>query len=206
VTTTNDNAPPYVAGQPCDRCRGAHGEGDAETGERLPCARCFGLSPRPAPPLDLDAIDARERAALAAVRERLRCERLDPAGFVALQREERRADDAVALVARVRELEAEARRLRSEHADDHKALVGFRRVMLDVCEALDGVQPEPDYDAPAELGAWDCEEIARRIAAARREGAEAMREAVAAGVLAAWRDGESIGDAVRRMPLPGGEP
>jgi len=159
VTTTNDNAPPYVAGQPCDRCRGAHGEGDAETGERLPCTRCFGLSPRPAG-LDLDAIDARERAALAAVRERLRCERLDADAAVALMREERRADDAVALVARVRE-------------------------------------------------------FAAAVAAARREGAEAMREACAGAMVSAasaapcevplwvYRDAERD---LRALPLPGGEP
>lgn len=51
-------------------------------------------------------------------------------------------------------------------AEKHKALVGFRRAMLDVCEALDGVRPEPDYDAPAELGAWACDEVAWLKAAA----------------------------------------
>lgn len=59
MTTTNDtSAAPYVAGAPCDRCHGTHAEGDRETGERLPCTRCFGMSPRGAA-LDLDAIEAR---------------------------------------------------------------------------------------------------------------------------------------------------
>ena len=84
-------------------------------------------------------------------------------------------------------------------ADDHKALVGFRRAMLDVHEALDGVRPEPDFDMPAELGSYACDEVARlqesrdalraevrqlRAAALhrRREGAEAMREACAKAI------------------------
>jgi hypothetical protein len=90
MTTTNNNAPPYVVGQPCDRYRGTHAEGDAETGERMPCTRCFGLSPRPAPPLDLDAIEARATFYAASP--------WDGA--------EMSADDVPALVARVRHLEA----------------------------------------------------------------------------------------------------
>lgn len=63
--------------------------------------------------------------------------------------------------------------------ETRKAREGFRAALLDVHEALDGVRPEPDFDMPAELGSYACEEIGRRVAAARREGAEAMREACA---------------------------
>lgn len=66
--------------------------------------------------VDLDAIVARERATLDAVRERLRCERLDPAGVAALTREERRADDALRLVAALRAERAEVERLRAQLA------------------------------------------------------------------------------------------
>lgn len=96
-------------------------------------------------------------------------------------------------------------------AEKHTDLAGFRRAMLDVCERLDGARPEPDYDAPAELGAWACDEIDRLRAAARREGAEAMREACLKA--AEWRDDrfdgchagdvqEIIEAAIGRLPLP----
>ena len=58
-----------------------------------------------APALDLDAIEARERAALAAAREALRGG-YDLAGFDRLTREERRADDALRLVAALRAVRA----------------------------------------------------------------------------------------------------
>ena len=144
-------------------------------------------------------------------------------------------DDLVAQVWRAtgeeHEPPADVAALLRRVADDHKALVGFRRAMLDVCEAIDDVRPEPDFDAPAELGAWACDEIARRVSAARRKGAEAMREACA---LTAARRAETLdaaaGDdpdlddpdvayrygrfveavdlavALRALPLPGGEP
>jgi len=66
--------------------------------------------------LDLDAIVARERFALDAARERLRCERLDPGSVAALAREERRADDALRLVAALRAERAEAERTRAQLA------------------------------------------------------------------------------------------
>ena len=85
----------------------------------------------------------------------------------------------------------------------------IRRAMLDVCERLDGARPEPDYDAPAELGAWACDEIDRLRAAARREGAEAMREACAEAVTDALSYSElattptkRISAAIRGLPLP----
>ena len=107
-------------------------------------------------------------------------------------------DDLVAQVWRAtgetHEPPADVAALLRRVAEDHKALVGFRRAMLDACEALDGVRPEPDFDMPAELGSYACDEVARlqesrdalraevrqlRAAALhrRREGAEAMREA-----------------------------
>ena len=125
-----------------------------------------------------------------------------------------------------------------------KALVGFRRAMLDVHEALDGVRPEPDFDMPAELGSYACDEVARlkaavlpaghvavdrapyeaacrlaadvprlqrEVAAARREGAEAMREACAdiCDTRAVDRGSDELqyaARALRALPLPGGEP
>ena len=127
-------------------------------------------------------------------------------------------------------------------AEEHKALVGFRRAMLDVHEALDGVRPEPDFDMPAELGSYACDEVARlkaavlpaghvavdrapyeaacrlaadvprlqrEVAAARREGAEAMREACAdiCDTRAVDRGSDELqyaARAIRDIPLPGG--
>lgn len=235
MTTTNDtSAAPYVAGAPCDRCHGTHAEGDRETGERLPCTRCFGMSPRGAA-LDLDAIEARigcapscdcgEPSTQWCADSECGAEACDGHARQtgALGHEHRwlrypvATGDARALVARVRDLAAkldasaqafdalvaevwratgetheppaDVAALLRRVIDDHRALAGFRRAMLDVCERLDGVRPEPDFDAPAELGAWTCEEIGRRVASARREGAEAMREEsaqAAARVANAW--------------------
>ena len=237
--STSPAAPPGV----CPRCAGTHAEDDAETGERLPCTVCFGMPLRPAG-LDLDAIEALWRRA---------CDLDTPVAVIASWRdvplllaEARRLrglldataqayDDLVAQVWRAtgeeHEPPADVAALLRRVADDHKALVGFRRAMLDVCEAIDDVRPEPDFDAPAELGAWACDEIARRVSAARRKGAEAMREACA---LTAARRAETLdaaaGDdpdlddpdvayrygrfveavdlavALRALPLPGGEP
>ncbi len=134
-------------------------------------------------------------------------------------------DDLVAQVWRAtgetHEPPADVEALLARVADDHKALVGFRRAMLDVHEALDGVRPEPDFDMPAELGSYACDEVARlqesrdalraevrqlRAAALhrRREGAEAMREACAAE--ADHFAGESVAAYIRALPLPEGEP
>lgn len=114
-----------------------------------------------------------------------------------------RADSLRRLPADVRDLVAEVRRLRAERNEfiDRVWTVGLaktgqppasvaellahvgdvatslalsRRAMLDVCEAIDGVRPEPDFDAPAELGAYACDEIARLRAAAVPEGRVAV--------------------------------
>lgn len=171
-----------------------------------------------------------------------------------------RADSLRRLPADVRDLVAEVRRLRAERNEfiDRVWTVGLaktgqppasvaellahvgdvatslalsRRAMLDVCEAIDGVRPEPDFDMPAELGSYACDEVARlkvAAAAARREGAEAMREACAktcdrrAEVLdatlkenlldepyaseerGAWSEAVDLAAAIRALPLPGG--
>lgn len=172
-----------------------------------------------------------------------------------------RADSLRRLPADVRDLVAEVRRLRAERNEfiDRVWTVGLaktgqppasvaellahvgdvatslalsRRAMLDVCEAIDGVRPEPDFDMPAELGSYACDEVARlkvAAAAARREGAEAMREACAKAIdarasqsettrerysseddrygeaLAVSCACEDLASALRALPLPGGE-
>ena len=157
-------------------------------------------------------------------------------------------DDLVAQVWRAtgetHEPPADVAALLRRVAEEHKALVGFRRAMLDVHEALDGVRPEPDFDMPAELGSYACDEVARlkaavlpaghvavdralyeaacrlaadvprlqrEVAAARREGAEAMREACAdiCDTRAVDRGSDELqyaARALRALPLPGGEP
>ena len=243
--STSPAAPPGV----CPRCAGTHAEDDAETGERLPCTVCFGMPLRPAG-LDLDAIEALWRRA---------CDLDTPVAVIASWRdvplllaEARRLrglldataqayDDLVAQVwratGRTHEPPASTEALVSRVAEEHKTLVGFRAAMLDVHEALDGVRPEPDFDMPAELGSYACDEVARlkaavlpaghvavdralyeaacrlaadvprlqrEVAAARREGAEAMREACAEH--ARTVAGCHFADAIRALPLPGGEP
>lgn len=76
--------------------------------------------------LDLDAIEARERAALAAAREALRGG-YDLAGFDRLALEERRADDALRLVAALRaERASHAPAAQPAPLDFHGALAAVR--------------------------------------------------------------------------------
>lgn len=62
---TND-ADPTLLGV-CLRCLGSHAEDDAETGERLPCTVCFGMSRRPTKDELRDEV-RRLLAAIAAAR------------------------------------------------------------------------------------------------------------------------------------------
>lgn len=93
-----------------------------------------------APALDLAAIEAREAAALAAVRERLRTESLDAVGVVSLKVAEQRAEDAVHLVAEVRRLRARRIADLAEHVGasarwgDRKVELLARVVELEVSE------------------------------------------------------------------------
>ncbi len=187
-----------------------------------------------APPLDLDAVEARARdnedfrtyhlaqdsaddvpALLAEVRRLRGLLDAETAAHRGDLRDDAKAlDDLVAQVWRAagetHEPPADVAALLRRVAEDHKALVGFRRAMLDACEALDGVRPEPDFDMPAELGSYACDEVARlkvAAAAARREGAEAMREAAAeeCEVRAVERGSNELqyaANAIRALPLP----
>lgn len=101
---------------------------------------------------DLDAIEARERAALAAARDALRGP-YDLAGFDRLTREERRADDALRLVVALRESRAEVA--------DYDALVMRQgRLLLATADALKG--PPPPL---SQHSAHDLPEVAARLRA-----------------------------------------
>lgn len=54
-----------------------------------------------------------------------------------------------------------AARAFDDAAERAKALGGYRKALLDVAEALDGERPVPDFDAPAELGAYIDGEVKR---------------------------------------------
>lgn len=92
-------------------------------------------------PADLDAIEAREREALAAARDALRGG-YDLAGFERLTREERRADDALRLVATLRA--ERASRAASPASPDLDAIEA---------EALRDVPPCAECSTPAR---WTC--------------------------------------------------
>ena len=144
-------------------------------------------------------------------------------------------DDLVADVWRAtgetHEPPADTAALLARVAGQRESLDGYRRAAVDVSERLDGERQEPDFDMPAEFGAYVCDEVDRfraAVAAARREGAEAMREvcfavcedegnthnltgAIPSRERDAREDGRRIGAsrcaaAIRALPLPEAPP
>lgn len=126
-----------------------------------------------APALYLDAIEARETAALAAVRERLRTESLDAVGVVSLKVAEQRAEDAVRLVAEVRCLRAAERHSAGPDAlDDATAREVLDATRAVVTEGL-GLTAAPDVVA-AQLPEYVGNLLARaKRLAGERDAAEA---------------------------------
>lgn len=150
--------------------------------------------------LDLDAIEARERAALAAAREALRGG-YDLAGFDRLALEERRADDALRLVAALRaERASHAPAAQPAPLDFHGALAAVRNGrFVATCSQCSAEWPldrrdcpgcgHPDRDAGAvpdrdlcpHCGALDLDHVCAKSAATVAGEAFAAEHPEAAG-------------------------
>lgn len=214
---TTDNTSARLDGV-CDECFGWVGESDPETGEMGQCTKCFGMARRAQP------------SELVTEVLRLRALRDDIAdAFDGLVLKVWRATgetheppaDVAALLARVTAL-------RESHRERGEALITARRWADDAQRLLDAKE---GTEREEELARTIWAEADRRVSAARRKGAEAMREACA---LTAARRAETLdaaaGDdpdlddpdvayrygrfveavdlavALRALPLPGGEP
>lgn len=153
--------------------------------------------------LDLDAIEARERAALAAAREALRGG-YDLAGFDRLALEERRADDALRLVAALRaERASHAPAAQPAPLDFHGALAAVRNGRfvatcsqcsaewpLDVRDCPGCGHPDraagavPDRDLCPHCGALDLDHVcAKSAATVAGEAFATERPYAAAGIM-----------------------
>jgi len=142
-----------------------------------------------APPLDLDAIEARASRVVTMVTAYLDAagDDADPDAADDAIRERSGARDTLALVACVRELEARAGMLRAQLDEAHSNAAGLRRAAWRIRERASALR---------------CD-----LLDARREGAEAMREAAAeeCEVRAVERGSNELqyaANAIRALPLP----
>lgn len=158
---------------------------------------------------DLDAIEARAQRTVERTERYLDAvgKGGDPDEIDDAIREQGGARDTLALVARVRRLEAlrddladafdvlvlkvwratgethepcvDVAALLAKVAGQREALEGYRLAAVDVVERIDGERQEPDFDMPAEFGAYVCDEVDHLRAAVAAE-AHAREAAVAA--------------------------
>ena len=240
--TAPDNTSPAAPPGVCPRCAGTHAEGDAETGERLPCTACFGMPLRPAG-LDLDVDEVDLTAPIAPMEPR-------EAETWLAEIDAARGDCDPSAEARAGyRIEAALRGLLQQRSVRDAAAQAFDDLVAQVWRAT-GETHEPPADVAALLrrvtlrgeqlahaitetatvrrALCDAEEresnLRVDVVNARREGAEAMREACdaeAVRVTSAWARrervattpglsalacGEEITERIRALPLPGGEP
>ncbi len=210
---TTDNTSAHLDGV-CDKCFGWVGEPDPESGEMGPCTACFGMARR-AQPSELADEVRRLRGLLAAAQA---FDDLVAQVWTAATGSTHEGPASVdALLNTVLDMRNSRDALRYEvSAALHlpptigPASGELARVMRATEEARDTalaglcpqgfvVIPLALHDAACRL-ASDVPRLQREVTAARREGAEAMREAC---IRALVREGNDADD-FRALPLPGG--